>query len=607
MSKILRILFDLEADGLRDDATQVWCIVAKNIDTGELNQFDPTCINQGVDYLSTADVLIGHNIINYDIPLLEKLYGFKFTRQVEDTLVKSRVLMSDRPRVSGTSAGTHALESWGYRLGRPKVEHDDWTAYSAGMLHRCTEDVEITHLLYAQLGFESRGIDWTEALDLEYDIARIMTEQETFGVPFDVDKARVLLDTITAEIESIDVELVPQLPSVNLSASKQPTWPKSQFKKDGTPTQAAIKYYGPEFTTYRTDLIVKTEPINLGSEKQVKEYLMSIGWKPTEWNFQKGSNGKPIRDEYGDKVKTSPKLTLDSLESCVWPEGQATFGEKVVRRLMLAHRVGMLAGFLRDVRPDGRIPAETVPAGTPTGRMTHRKVVNVPGGHAPFGMELRGLFGTIPGYVRAGIDLKSCQLRGLCHFMGDEEFQRQVVDGDVHEYAKELAVLSERWQGKKLVYTTLFGGGVAKIASDLGLSLEEAKRVKTTFFTNLPKLKELLDRLSKEWKERGYLVGLDGRAVWVRAEHMLLVYLMQNLESTVMKYFLREMDVYRLDVPHHQVTVNHDEGQFLVREDRIDYFEELAESAIIATNAHYNLRCPQAIDIKIGNTWAECH
>lgn len=603
----MRLVFDSEGDGLLYTVTRVWCIVVKNIDTGEIHQFGPDQIQQALLLLGKATLLIGHNILNYDLPAFEKLYGWTYTGNVCDTLVLSRLLLSDRPHPGGTRSGTHSIAAWGYRLGRGKPDHEDWSQFSPEMMHRCTEDTEICALVYDALKLEmGNEANWAEAFRLEQDSAIIQTDQEVFGVPFDVPGATSLLATITDEINQIDEELVPVLPPVPLPKSRQPTWPRTQFKKDGTPTQAAYRYYGPEFTTYRTDIIVKTEPINLGSEKQVKEYLMSIGWKPTEWNFQKDSYGKPIRDEYGDKVKTSPKLTLDSLESCAWPAGQETFGQKVVRRLMLAHRAGMLEGFLRDVRPDGRIPAETTPMGTPTGRMTHRKVVNVPGVHATLGKELRGLFGTIPGYVRVGVDLASCQLRGLCHYMEDEEFQRQVVEGDVHTYAKDLAApfLTERQQGKKLVYLTLFGGGPPKLATDLGLSLDLARKVQAQFFSNLPKLKELLDRLSKEWRSQGYLKGLDGRKLWVRAEHMLLVYLLQGLESVYMKAFLRE--IYNTTRAQ-QVTVNHDEGQFLIPEGYQEEFSYFAYEARDRLNDHFALTCDQDIDIKFGNNWAECH
>jgi DNA polymerase I-like protein with 3'-5' exonuclease and polymerase domains len=191
--------------------------------------------------------------------------------------------------------------------------------------------------------------------------------------------------------------------------------------------------------------------------------------------------------------------------------------------------------------------------------------------------------------------------------MGDEEFQRQVVDGDVHQYATDLAVLPERWMGKKLVFLTLFGGGPPKLATDLKMPVSKAKIVQSTFFTNLPKLQELISKLLREWKEKGYLTGLDGRKLWVRAEHMLLVYLLQGLEAVVMKYWLRQMDRSSDFIDFHQVTVNHDEGQFLVREDHVDIFEQECQHSMDETNTHFGLKCPQAVDIKRGRTWAECH
>jgi DNA polymerase I-like protein with 3'-5' exonuclease and polymerase domains len=200
--------------------------------------------------------------------------------------------------------------------------------------------------------------------------------------------------------------------------------------------------------------------------------------------------------------------------------------------------------------------------------------------------------------------------------MEDEEFQRQVIEGSPHEYAAEMAGLvgdnkmSAKDKGKKLNYTVLFGGGDEKVATDLGLSIVEAKRVRKTFFRNLPALDRLHKQLKRQWKAKGYLEGIDGRAIWVRAEHMLLVYLMQGLESVVIKNFMIELgrrtsfmnfDEYEL------VTTSHDETQYLVRNDSVNMFKLCANVAIADVNAKFNLTCPQAIDINIGTTWAECH
>jgi DNA polymerase I len=621
----VEIVFDLEADGLLPDATRAWCICTKTLD-GTVNQFTPDNLQQGIDYLNTADHLIGHNILNYDLPLLDKLYGWRPNPSVKitDTVVKSRLLKPDRllPANAPGNLAPHGLAAWGYRVGRGKPDHSDWTQFTPEMLHRCSEDVEINYLTYRWLADEEAKVrvDWSDALQTEQQIASHMTGQEINGVPFDSQYAWKLRRKLVSKIQRIDQEVVPLLPEVPLPKSQQSTWPSKQYKKDGTPTVQAIKYYGEDFgkdREYRTDLIIRTQPMNLGSEKQVKEYLMSIGWIPTEWNFKKDpKTGKPMRDMMGNKMRTSPKLTLSSLESCKWPENHADMGNKIVERLMLSHRAGMLAGFIRDLRPDGKLTASVNPMGTPTGRMTHRVVVNVPGNKAKYGKELRSCFVSEPGYTRVGIDLKSCQVYGLAHYLEDEVYRTVVTEGDQHQYAADLAGLEDRQDGKKLNYSILFGASDEKLASDLGISKAKAAYVRKLYFQGLPKLDALIRKLEAEWKQKGYITGLDGRAVWVRAKHMLLNYLLQSLEAIVMKNFINNIFLYhqiRNGVRWNYgdtfklVTTMHDEVQFLVKDEHVEEFCDVARRSIDEVNRKFNLWCPQDIDINIGRTWSECH
>jgi DNA polymerase I len=615
MSTGIEIVFDLEADGL-DDATQAWCICTKTLD-GVTNQFTPDDLQQGIDYLNTADHLIGHNIIDYDLPLLERLYGWKPRPGVKitDTVVMSRVLKFDRALPNGAPGNLtpHSLGAWGYRVGRGKPDHDDWTQFTPEMLHRCSEDVEINVLTYEQLLREARATktDWSEILEIEYAIARHIKQQEINGVPFNYQYAWNLRLELASKIRAIDKEVVPLLPQVPVSKSRQPKWPEKQFKKDGTPTAQALKYYGDEFAeanVYRTDVIVKKEPINLGSPGQVKDYLLSIGWKPTEWNYKKDpKTGKPLRDMMGNKVTTSPKLTLDSLESCRWPEGYEEVGNKIVERLVLSHRESMLCGFIRDLRPDGKLSAKATSVGTPTARMTHRVVVNVPGNKAIYGKEMRSCFTSLPGYTRVGIDLQSCQVYGLAHYMEDEEYMFQITEGDRHQYAADLAGLEDRQDGKKLNYSILFGASDEKLSSDLGISKAQAAYVRKMYFKGLSKLDSLMRRLEAEWKQKGYITGLDGRPVYVRAKHMLLNYLLQSLEAIVMKNFIYNMFRGMEGIEIQLVTTMHDEVQFLVPDAFVDVFCNQAHRSIDDVNKKFNLWCPQGVSINIGTTWSECH
>ena len=85
----MKYVFDLESNGLYNEVSTIHCIVLKDIDTNKIIQVD---VNQALKLLSEAELIIGHNIIKYDIPVLKKLYGFKTKAKVFDTLVATRLI-----------------------------------------------------------------------------------------------------------------------------------------------------------------------------------------------------------------------------------------------------------------------------------------------------------------------------------------------------------------------------------------------------------------------------------------------------------------------------------------------------------------------------------
>jgi len=153
----MRLVFDLEANGLYDDkinkdgsvstaATTIWC------------KYYGDTLSVGLDELMKANELIGHNIIDYDLRLIKKLYpSFKPKALILDTLILSQLLNPDRK-------GGHSLGQYGEELGIKKPEHEDWSKFSPEMLHRCTEDVEINHKVYDKLMSEAyedvRGLEY---------------------------------------------------------------------------------------------------------------------------------------------------------------------------------------------------------------------------------------------------------------------------------------------------------------------------------------------------------------------------------------------------------------------------------------------------------------
>lgn len=179
------LVFDIEADGL--DPTQIWCIVAVDTTTNELRSFDPNQLEEGLEYLKSATKLVGHNIIGYDLPVIKKLMGFDLEpgRKIVDTLVLSRLF-------NPTREGGHGLESWGYRLKSPKIEHNEFDHFTPEMLKYCEQDVQLNFRVFNALKLESKGFS-PKSVVLEHATYRIINTQRDTGFLLDIRHATCLV------------------------------------------------------------------------------------------------------------------------------------------------------------------------------------------------------------------------------------------------------------------------------------------------------------------------------------------------------------------------------------------------------------------------------
>ena len=236
---MLRLVADIEADGFLDEVTQIHCIVTKNIDTGTVHRFygDTTVhghhgsIACGIDYLFSADLLVGHNFVGYDLPVIDKLHDKRYIKQLLDTLVLSRTLNPERRLAQGTPPsivnpvtgkkdriGPHSIAAWGYRTGRGKVEHYDWSEFSMAMLHRCEEDVEINYLtlvaLLREIGITNIPAysDLPSYVRYEQRVAVIMQKQMETGWLVDVPLLKQHITTLQEMAAELEATLAPRLP-----------------------------------------------------------------------------------------------------------------------------------------------------------------------------------------------------------------------------------------------------------------------------------------------------------------------------------------------------------------------------------------------------------
>ena len=574
------LVFDIETDDLK--ATKIHCLVAQDIDSGTIYKYPPDKLQEGYELLSQADKLIGHNIIGFDIPMVEKFGDVKLSHKpVVDTLVMSRLFNPVRE-------GGHSLEKWGFRLGFNKIDFDDYKNYSKEMLTYCTRDVQLNTVLFHHLRQEGTGFN-KECVALEQEVARVIKEQEVNGFKFDIEKAELLLAELRQKMHEAEDEVHKVFKPKMIDIREV----KPKLKKDGTLSKQGLteEEFNERLPTNNIKPFMrrKLQDFNLGSRKQIGEYLIEFGWKPKKFT----PTGQPIVDETTlSNIKNIPQAKL------------------IADYLLYQKRIAQIDSWIEAVEDDGRVHGFVIPNGTITGRMSHRSpnLAQVPNIHSPYGSECRSCWTVEDNYNLLGVDASSLELRMLAHYMQDEEFINEIINGDIHTSNQKSAGLESRDQAKTFIYALIYGAGDSKLGSVVGGSQADGKRLREQFFNNKPSFKSLRDKVQRA-SGKHWLKGIDGRKLLIRTQHAALNTLLQGGGAIVMKRGLVMLDaLISLNSLDARFVGNiHDEWQIEVREDLSDFVGKLAVECIIKAGEHYNLRCPMDGEYKIGRDWSETH
>ena len=568
------IYLDIETDGL--NASKIWMAVTRQ-DGGVLVHYTPDTLS---DALQGSEKVIGHNLIGYDLPVLESLWGVSVApERVVDTLVLSRLANPQRDK-------GHSLRSWGERLGFPKGDYNDWTQCSQEMVDYCIQDTAVTERVYLEVYDELAEFS-QESIDLEHKVQFIIQEQVRNGWLLDEEKAYMLLAELKEKKLAIEDEV--QKTFLPLPVFVKEVQPK--IKKDGSLSIVGLKFLGDSWDSVEGPFSrIEFPPFNLGSRQQIGRYLQYFGWKPCSFT----ETGQPIVDEGTlSKINDIPEAKLIS------------------EYLMVQKRIAQVQSWLDAVDDDtGRVHGKVNTNGAVTGRMTHAKpnLAQVPASRAPYGEDCRSCW-TVPyGYKLVGFDASGLELRMLAHYMDDEDYTNEVIGGDIHTANQHLAGLESRDQAKTFIYALLYGAGDAKLGTVAGGGAGAGRLLRERFMRNLPAYANLKGRVGQE-ASQGWITGLDGRRLWIRSEHAALNTLLQSAGALVMKKGLIILDEYaKLWGLDYKIVGNiHDEIQSEVRESQAEKFGRLAVSCLEAAGIHFNLNCRLAGEYQIGTSWAETH
>lgn len=622
-------LFDTESDGFVEQATVVHCAVVKILD-GASRRFRPTQIKEFLAYLDTFDVLIAHNFIGHDGPLLKKLFNWEFQGKVVDSLIMSRLLNPKRSvpfNCPNKGVGPHSIEAWGYRVGRGKPEHNDWEVFSEDMMHRCSEDTEILELTYKELREEAKGSKWRDAFLLTFDLFKHLRKQEEYGWLVDRAHMDFCINQLTRWIGRIDSVIVPSLPLiVEVDETKKAgeyRYVKKPFLKSGQYAQNVVNWYVDSNLSPSNQPVVgcfsriRFRPTDLNSNLETKDFLLESGWEPLEWN---------VND---DGERTSPKLSKDDPFEGI----NGKVGKLVARRVQCRQRRSIIEGLIQLIRKDGRI-ASVVNMLAVTGRATHRNIVNIPKAGSFYGKQMRQIFTSRDGFVLVGTDSAGNQLRQLAGRMNNPIYTKALVDGkkedgsDNHSLTRDIGELESRDIAKNVMYCLLFGGGDVKLAKTAKKPLGSGAVLRDRLYRGLDGLGDLMEMLTNEWKETarqrfnakyrrmeyfdGTITGLDGRPIKVPSEHQLLVYLSQSDEAIHMSkaYCLlneRLSAKYQWGIDYGVVCFYHDEYTIECREDIAQDVKRISEDCIRDAGEYYKISCPHAGEGAVGKNWFSIH
>lgn len=617
------LLIDIEADGL--DPKNIWVVVTKDYQTNEVRTWlSPKGLK---DYMEGM-VLVGHNILWFDIPVLNRLWGLSIDpEQCLDTLVFSRLFNSwDYSR--------HSLSDWGTRLGVLKSDFSDWSHLSDEMIEYCKQDVEVEHKLFDFFYKYIHDERFIRANEIEHRAAIICTEMHYNGFGFDVQEAKRLHSRIESELSLLTVDIQTAFPPrkvLSRTILPRPT-------KSGTIHKGDFRWItdgrSPEEHGYHVGVPVHlydTIEFNPASPKQCIERLNEFGWKPTEktkghvkcerdLKWARGKERKDLLDKLEQYALTGWTISEENLDTL--PNDAPPAAQSLVRWILLDRRLTTLNEWIGWYNEEtGRIHGEVRAIGTWTHRAAHKNpnTGNIARVSSEFGGEMRALWRAGTGYRQVGCDAEGIQLRILAHYMDDYEFTKALVSGksddgtDVHtlNWKKLGHACKDRTTAKTFIYSYLLGAGVGKTAQIFQCTEAEAREAREKFVSAFPGLSLLKNELIPSDAARGWFEGLDGRPVMCDSEHLMLAGYLQNGESIVMKYanWLWRQQLRKEKVPFWQMNYVHDEWQTRTvdDEDVANYIGKVQAQSIVQAGIDLGVKCPLAGKSIIGYNWRDTH
>lgn len=605
-------VFDTEADGLVP--TKFYCL---SYDTGEIKK-SITDYNEMRGFLKETDVIIGHNILLFDVPNLERILEVKYSGTVIDTLVLSWYLYNERDR--------HGIESWGEELGIPKPEITDWLNLSLEeYIFRCESDREITKRLwdkqvaYLKMLYPDPKEFWRFIDYLMKKVSVVRGQEET----------KWKLDTEFCESELIKLEEIEKekiqalkaiMPPVPIITKKHR--PKTLRKANGELSAHGLVWYAllkenslRDDYDGSIDVIKGYEDPNPNSSAQIKDYLFSLGWEPRTFKYNKDGKAIPqINKERGEGLCESVKDLFEKSPDLVVLDSLS----------VISHRMGLLKGFLRD-QEDGFLKAKIIGL-TNTLRFKHQEIVNLPKIGTNYSEGIRNsLVASDDDHELCGSDQKSLEDRLKQHYIYpyDPEYVKEMqkddfdphldLAGTAHKLsATDIEAYKKGDRTKKKTrdifkngnYACQYGAGPPKLVLTCGITLPEAKELHEAYWERNWAIKEVAkDQKVRTINDQLWLLNPVSK-FWYPLRNMKDIFstLVQGTASYVF-----DLWVFEITEVKSLTGQFHDEIIINVRKGYRDQIKSFLQNCIDTVNKKLKLNRLLEIDVQFGNRYGEIH
>lgn len=634
-------VFDIEANGLLEEATKIHCLAyqiyeGKNLLEKGVIQEIPAIKS----FLEQQEILVGHNIIRYDLPVLAKLADLRIKpeSQIIDTLALSYYLYP-------FEKFKHGLEAWGERLEAKKIQIIDWESLEFEQYQkRCEQDVVINSKLF-QLEYSILSRLYDNDSEKINKLVQYLTfkficlrDQEKVGIHFNRREAEFWKHKLTFQIENQKEELAKSMPKI-LKERK----PVKMYKQDGT-----LSAVGEKWKTKLRNLGLPEDSDaiytdgNPSSSQQMKAWLLSIGWQPD------------IFEESKTTKKKIPQISLKNGEG-ITESVKALYEKKPVLRnlegLYIAqHRLSIFESFLKAATQDDKV-FSTAHGFTSTMRLQHSNpVVNLPKPDRYLGKEIRGLL-TVPddNWLMCGADISGLEDNTKQHYLYffDPEYVKEmrtpgfdphldiallanIISKDDVEFYKSFKaeqatsedkqryshIKTLRSKAKQVNFASTYSASPPKIQQLLQSDLKFAENLHSIYWTRNIGIKKTVACLKEKWIELPFATPIKQRYIFnpvskfwmiLRHEKDKFSALNQSTGVFVFDTWLYNFKVETKDIDCNVVLQYHDEMLVVCHKEDKEVVEKALLSAMAKTNKMLNLNVEISISIDWGKNYAECH